>query len=166
MSKQLSIIRHAKSDGAAGCRDFDRVINDRGYQDAELIGQHLIANKQQFDRVYCSSADRAQLTCEQLNICLNLPKTDIQFEESLYLASLTHLVSFIEKISNQYEHVALIAHNPGLTDLCNFLTGDQLANLPTCSVYTIDFQVDDWRAVGFENGTKKKLLTPQMLKDN
>jgi|TARA_B110000240_G_scaffold191320_1_gene233782 phosphohistidine phosphatase len=166
MNKQLSIIRHAKSDGGAGCIDMDRVINDRGYQDAELIGKHLIANKQQFDRVYCSSANRAQLTWEQLNTCLNLPKTDIQFEESLYLASLTHLVSFIEKISNQYEHVALIAHNPGLTDLCNFLTGDRLANLPTCSVYTIDFQVDDWRAVGFENGIKKMLVTPQMLKDS
>ncbi len=166
MSKQLSIIRHAKSDWATGGRDFDRVINGRGYQDTKLIGNYLMANKQQFDRVYCSSAKRAKLTLEQLNTCLGLLKTDIQFEESLYLASLTHLVPFVEKISNQYEHVALIAHNPGLMDLCNFLTGDQLSNLPTCSVYAIDFEVDDWRAVGLENGIKKTLVTPRMLKDD
>ena len=166
MSKHLSIIRHAKSDWSADCDDSDRVINDRGYHDANLVGQYLADNQQQFDQVYCSTAIRAKLTWEQLNVCLKVPNSRIQYEESLYLASLTHLVSFIEEISREYKHVALVAHNPGLTDLCNFLTGDQLANLPTCAVYTIDFHVDDWRAVGFESGIKKMLITPRLLKDS
>ena len=166
MNKQLSIIRHAKSDWFAGCKDFDRGLNARGYHDASLIGKYLHANKQQFDRVYCSTANRAKLTLEQLNVSLKLPKASIQFEQSLYLASLTHLVSFIEQVSNEYRHIALIAHNPGLTNLCNFIAGDQLANLPTCGVYTIQCCVDDWRAVGLESGTKKMLITPRMLKDS
>jgi phosphohistidine phosphatase len=166
MNKELSIIRHAKSDWSADCRDFDRGLNKRGYNDAKLIGKYLHANKQQFDRVYCSTANRAKSTLEQLNASLKLPNASIQFEESLYLASLTHLVSFIEHVSNDLRHIALIAHNPGLTDLCNFLTDDRLDNLPTCAVYTIDFHVDDWRAVGFCSGIKKMLITPRMLKDN
>ena len=166
MNKQLSIIRHAKSDWSAGCRDFDRALNDRGYHDATLIGEYLQANKYQFDRVYCSTANRAKLTLEKLNVFLNLPNESVQFEQSLYLASLHHLLSFIEQVSNEYHHIALIAHNPGLTNLCNFLTGDQLENLPTCAVYTIECCVDDWRAVGLESGFKKMLITPRMLKDN
>ncbi len=166
MNKQLSIIRHAKSDWSAGCRDFDRTLNNRGYNDAKLIGNYLHTSHQQFDRVFCSTANRAKLTLQQLNASLNLPTKHFQFEQSLYLASLTHLVSFIEKISDQYHHAALIAHNPGLTDLCNFLTGDQLANLPTCGVYTIQCCIDDWKAIGFESGIMKSLITPRILKGN
>jgi phosphohistidine phosphatase len=166
MNKQITIIRHAKSDWSAGCRDFNRALNARGNNDAILIGKYLHANEQHFDRLYCSTANRARLTLEQLNTSLKLPKASIQFEESLYLASLTHLIAFIEQISNQYNHIALLAHNPGLTNLCVYLTGQQLANLPTCAVYSIQCCVDDWRAVGLECGTKKMLITPRMLKDN
>ena len=163
--KQLFLIRHAKSDWTDDCKDFDRVINDCGFNDAQLIGKYLHDHKQQFDRVYCSTASRARLTLEQLNATLNLLKTSIQYEQSLYLASLVHLVSFIENVSDEFQYVALIGHNPGITDLCNFLSGDQLDNLPTCAVYTIDFHVDEWRAVGFKSGNKSNLITPRMLKD-
>ncbi|MFK8028359.1 MAG: histidine phosphatase family protein [Gammaproteobacteria bacterium] len=165
MNKQLSIIRHAKSDWSEEMPDFDRALNKRGLNDAILIGNYLHDHNYQFDRVYCSSANRARQTLGQLNMSLNLAKDSIQLERSLYLASLAHLVSLIEQLSHSHHHVALIAHNPGLTDLCNFITGDRLGNLPTCAVYTIQCCVDDWRAVGLESGTKKMLMTPRMLKD-
>ncbi|MDW3096113.1 MAG: histidine phosphatase family protein [Gammaproteobacteria bacterium] len=165
MDKRLSIIRHAKSDWSAGCRDFDRALNKRGINDAQLIGKYLSTNKQRFDKIYCSTANRAQLTLQQLNLFMKLTDNSIRYEESLYLASLTHLLAFIGNVSNDYNHIALIAHNPGLTDLCNYLTGDQLINLPTCAVYTIHFWADEWNAIGFESGTKKSLVTPKMIKD-
>lgn len=164
MDKRLSIIRHAKSDWPAGRRDFDRAINKRGISDARLIGNYLHANGQQFDKVYCSKANRAKLTLEQLNAVMKFTESNIRYEQSLYLASLTYLLSFIEQVSNDYNNIALIAHNPGLTNLCNYLTGDQLNNLPTCGVYTIQFCVDDWKAIGLESGVKKSLVTPKMIK--
>ena len=166
MNKQLSIIRHAKSDWSAGCRDFDRSLNDRGYSDAQLIGKYLVTNKQRFDRVYCSKANRARLTLQQLNHYLKLSEDSICYEQSLYLASVIHLVSFIEQFNDQDQHIALIAHNPGLTELCNFLTGDRLSNLPTCAVYSIQLHVDEWKTIGAECGTRNSLMTPRMLKDN
>tara|TARA_R110002096_G_C14569312_1_gene720494 strand:- start:987 stop:1496 length:510 start_codon:yes stop_codon:yes gene_type:complete len=165
MNKQLSIIRHAKSDWSTDNKDFERVLNDRGYADAQLMGEYLQASKQQFDRVYCSTAKRAKLTLQQLNCSLKLPQSRIYYEQSLYLSSVIHLVSFIGQFNEQDNHIALIAHNPGLTDLCNFLTGDQLSNLPTCAVYSVQFFVDEWRAVGAECGTKKTLIRPRMLKE-
>ncbi|MFK7794032.1 MAG: histidine phosphatase family protein [Gammaproteobacteria bacterium] len=166
MSKQLSVIRHAKSDWSAGCRDFDRALNDRGCSDAQLIGDYLIANNQPFDRLYCSKANRARLTLQELNHFLTLPEDSICYEQSLYLAPVAHLVSFIEQLSDQDQHVALIAHNPGLTELCNYLTGDRLSNLPTCAVYSIQLLVDEWKSIGPDCGTKKSLMTPRTLKDN
>ncbi len=164
MDKRLSIIRHAKSDWSTGCRDFERTLNERGVKDSQLIGEYLHAKEQKFDQVYCSTANRAQLTLQKLNLFIKLTENNIHYEQSLYLASLSHLLSFIEQITDDYNHVALIAHNPGLTDLCNYFTGDNLTNLPTCAVYTIDFCVDEWRAVGLENGVKKSLITAKMLK--
>ncbi len=166
MDKQLTIIRHAKSDWPAGCRDFDRALNERGVTNARLVGEYLHANEQQLDKVYCSTANRAQLTLKELNSYLKLTEDTLHFEQSLYLASLATLLPFIEQVSNNDNHIVLIAHNPGLTELCNYLTGDQLTNLPTCAVYTIQFGVDDWRAIGLESGIKKSLITPKMLKTN
>ena len=166
MDKQLTIIRHAKSDWSTGCRDFDRALNKRGISDARLVGEYLHANEQQLDKVYCSTANRAQLTLKELNSYLKLTEDTLHFEQSLYLASLATLLPFIEQVSNNDNHIVLIAHNPGLTELCNYLTGDQLTNLPTCAVYTIQFCVDEWRAIGLESGIKKSLITPKMLKTN
>jgi len=166
MDKQLTIIRHAKSDWSAGCKDYERTLNDRGYSDAQLIGEYLHANKQRFDRVYCSKAKRAQLTLHQLNQFLTLPEERIRNEQSLYLASVTHLESFIQLFSDQDQHVAIIAHNPGLTELCNYLTGDDLSHLPTCAVYSVQLYVNEWKAIGAECGARNSLITPRMLKDN
>jgi phosphohistidine phosphatase len=166
MNKVISIIRHAKSDWSHGCKDFDRALNERGYSDAQLMGKNLHDNKQLFNRVFCSAANRAQLTLQQLNSLLALPQANIQFESSLYLASHPQLVSFIEQVSNDYNHIALIGHNTGLTDLCNFLVGDRLTNLPTCAVYTIQTYVNDWKAIGPKCGTRTSLVTPRQLKDS
>ena len=50
--------------------------------------------------------------------------------------------------------------------LCYFYTGEYLQNLPTCAVYSVQFNVDDWRALGCESGKSANFITPRQLKDN
>ncbi len=165
MNKVITIIRHAKSDWSDACNDFDRSINRRGQSDATLIGEYLHDNDYCFDAVFCSCANRAKLTAQIITSHIKQPTNNSQFEDSLYLASRTTLTSFIENVEDCYQQIAIIGHNPGLTELCNYLADDELQNLPTCAVYSIQLCVDDWKAVGAGCGTRIKLITPRILKD-
>ena len=165
MEKHLSIIRHAKSSWAESVADHERSLNTRGNGDSKLMGKFLSAQGITFDQIYCSTARRAQQTLENLNAHLNVENKKIINDESLYLASVSTLVQFIENIPDSFNHVAIIGHNPGLTELCNYLCGDDLENLPTCAVYTIQFPSDDWRAITEGAGENVKLITAHMLKD-
>ena len=165
MSKRLTIIRHAKSVTDSSGSDRDRAINARGQGDAKLIGKFLSAQGIVFDQVYCSTAVRARQTFEKINELLHLSSEIIHAEEDLYLASLPVLLAYIEKLPNSYNHIAIVGHNPGLTELCNALCNDDLANLPTSGVYSVQFSCDDWRAAGSGSGDCQKLVTPRMLKE-
>ena len=165
MSKNLNIIRHGKSDWSHECADFDRGLNKRGYSDTNLMGKYLLANSYQFEQVFCSTARRAKLTLQELNRYLKIPKNNIQYIDALYLAGRSTLVSLIENIDNEYHEVAIVVHNPGLTELCYYLSGDYLPNLPTCGVYSIHFDIDNWQSIGCESGTTTKFITPRQLKD-
>ena len=164
MPKQLSIIRHAKSSTDLSGPDRDRALNERGQGDAKLIGKFLSAQGVEFDQVYCSTAIRARQTFAKINELLKLPEDQVHFDDSLYLASLPVLLSFIENLSNAHRHIALVGHNPGLTELCNTLGAGDLGNLPTCGVFTVQFSADDWRAAA-NTGENHKLVTPRMLKE-
>lgn len=166
MSKSLHIIRHAKSDWSDECADIDRGLNKRGYKDTKLIGEYLSTNNYQMQHVFCSTARRAKITIEELNRYLQIPQQNIQHIEALYLASSAYLTSIIENTDNQFHQIAVVGHNPGLTELCNYYTGDSLVNLPTCGIYSIHFDVDDWQALGCESGATTKFITPRQLKDH
>lgn len=164
MIKKLSIIRHAKSIADLSGPDRHRALNKRGQSDAKLIGKFLSSQGVEFDQVYCSTAVRARQTFAKINELLKLPDDKIHFEDTLYLASLPVLLSFIQNLPNTHAQIALVGHNPGLTELCNALCGCDLANLPTCGVFTVQFSTD-WQAVGAATGEHQKLVTPRMLKE-
>ncbi len=162
--KRLSVIRHAKSIHPDGGDDYKRTLNERGVKDAKLIGEYLTQQDYKIDFIMCSSAERAKQTLTQLNVFINIASDKIVYTDDLYLAPRSVLCEHIEKCDNQFSHLAIVAHNPGLTSLCNYYTGDDLYNLPTCGVYTIEFKVDDWQAVGREMGQQNNYITPKMLK--
>ncbi len=164
MAKKLSIIRHAKSVSPDEGDDFERTLNERGIHDANLVGEYLMTQDYSFDTVICSSAVRAKQTLNQLNVFLNIASDKIVHLDDLYLASQAVISTIIEKADNHINHLAVVGHNPGLTSLCNYYSGDDLYNLPTCGVYTIEFNVDDWQALGRGLGCQLRLMTPKMLK--
>lgn len=159
---QLTLIRHAKSSwDEAGLRDFDRPLNARGLRDApnmgKLIGTHGLA----FDRIVASPALRAIRTARLIAEQLGYAESAIETRQELYDASVDTLLRSVQTLDSRQTCVALVAHNPGMTGLCNFLSGETIANLPTCAVAVIEFPLDDWQAVHRESGTLKLLLTPK-----
>jgi phosphohistidine phosphatase len=150
---QLTLIRHAKSswDNPA-LSDFDRPLNKRGMKNAPLLGKIISKRGLVFDRIVASPAQRAITTARLIAGKLDFPEQDIQQREELYDASVDQLLGCVHSLDSQYISIALVAHNPGLTALCNHLSGESIDNMPTCAVAVIEFDLDDWQAVNQDMG--------------
>lgn len=150
---QLTLIRHAKSSwDDPALSDFDRPLNKRGKKNAPLMAKIIRERGLVFDQIVSSPAERAITTARLIAGKLGFPEQDIEQREGLYGASVDELLDCVHSLDDHYERIALIAHNPGLTDFCNHLSGESIANLPTCGVAVIEFELDDWQAVHQDAG--------------
>lgn len=150
--RTLTLIRHAKSSwDNPTLRDFDRPLNARGFRDAARMGGVFREKLPRLDLMVTSPALRARTTATMLAESLEYPMDRIEVEERLYDANLSALREIVAGLDDRYAHVALVAHNPGLEQLANYLGAD-VGRLQTCAAVTLEFAVDEWQAVGPDSG--------------
>lgn len=94
-----------------------------------------------------SPAVRAATTAEIIARAYGKESADIQRDERIYLAGVNELIRVINELPDEYNSTILFGHNPGLTDLSYYLTGEFIDNIPTCGVARIDFEIDTWSGV-------------------
>ena len=118
MSRELFILRHAKSDWDSGAsKDSERPLNKRGSKEAPKIGAWMHEQGLMPAQVYCSTAVRARETLQAVAKELRLPSTHIHFMDALYLADLRTLLKTLAEIPPQHTSAMLVGHNPGLDEL-------------------------------------------------
>lgn len=142
-------------------RDFDRPLNDRGRESAELIGKQLATEKLIDPLLICSPALRTRETAELLLKNSNL-RAEERFDERIYDASLRDLMQVISEIPDDKQVVIMIGHNPGFEELLEFLTG-QARHMPTCALAKIKFDVASWSEVRTGEGSLEWFVTPNDL---
>lgn len=146
--KTLYLIRHAKSSwDDPSLEDFDRPLNTRGKRDATKMGKRLKKLKIMPDLVVSSSAKRAAKTAKKIGREIGYPVEDIQFINTLYHASANELLQVVQHTSSSVIHLMLLGHNPGLTDFANALCQDEINNIVTSGVYTLQFEIEDWKQI-------------------
>ena len=144
----LTLLRHAKSswkDVTLG--DFERPLNRRGERDAPEMGRRLAALGFAPDLIVASPAERALRTARTLAREIGYPVARIRFEESLYGATPETLLAEIRALDDALGHVAIVGHNPGLTELHNALAAPGIDNIPTCGVVRLELGVGSWKRV-------------------
>ena len=70
----------------------------------------------------------------------------------------------IKNYSDDYQSAVIIAHNPGLTNLINNITTMSLDNLPTTGIAEIEFNINGWSDISYENSNLVDLKFPKQLK--
>jgi phosphohistidine phosphatase len=151
--KRLILVRHAKSSWKdASLADFDRPLNKRGKQDVQVMGNRLAQRGIAPDCIVSSPARRARRTARAVAETLDYPEEDILFEDVIYEAGVPDLLQVVRCLDDSDDEVILVGHNPGFTDLCNRLSGETIANLPTCAAACIAFDLSSWSQVGPETG--------------
>ncbi|MEE1944803.1 histidine phosphatase family protein [Pedobacter sp. KR3-3] len=166
MGKQLLLIRHAKSDwGNAGLRDFDRPLNGRGKNNAPEMAERLVKQQIVPELMVSSPALRAITTAKYFAAAWHIPIENIQLEPAIYEANVKSLLKVINQLDDQYDQIALFGHNPGLTDLANYLCNGHIVNMPTASVIRIQFPFDSWKLISSNTGNVLLFDYPKSLED-
>ena len=147
--KTLTILRHAKSSWSyPDLSDHDRPLNKRGERDEPVMGERIKAAGIRPSLIISSTAVRAWTTAKVIARELNYPKEFLQREDHLYLASLDRILDTIVSQDNGFNSLMVVGHNPGLTDLVNFLQPGLTHNLPTAGVVSVQIDQDDWSFYG------------------
>lgn len=155
--KTLLTVRHAKSGwGNIGEKDFDRTLNDRGKRDAPEMAMRLINRGIKIGAYICSPAKRAKMTCEAFCDMYRDDKNEIIFKEKLYHAPAHVFYQVIGELDIAADTIAVFAHNPGITDFVNGLSGTTIDNMPTCAIFAVQANITSWK--DFEKAEKKFLF--------
>lgn len=156
MHKTLTLIRHAKASFSNTRSDHQRALSELGRQQVEQASRELQLRMLSFELIFCSDALRTKQTAELLH--QQMQHSSLRYRDDLYLASMDTLLKYINAVPNQYQHVAVIGHNPGLSDLWCHLTGQHSASLATCAIVRLTLSCDDWRAVDYASTVKSEYI--------
>ena len=153
--KRLYLLRHAKSSWRdATLDDVARPLNKRGRRDAPRMGAAL-GRRLSPMTFHCSPARRAQLTFAGL--CAGWSGLQAEYcivDNALYTFDVGALLDWIGARPEEGQELAIIGHNPALTDLVNRLAGPAtLENLPTAGWVELDLPILSWSDIGCVHGS-------------
>jgi phosphohistidine phosphatase len=162
MAKDLFLIRHAKSDWSFSYKDFDRPLNARGHSDAAMMAERLQIYYPKALHLVSSPAKRALTTAQIFAEQRKMTHDQIQIEPSIYEANIPALLEIITAFPDHQEPFVMFGHNPGITDLINYLTDETLMDIPTCAWAHIHFDsAQSWAEISRGTGHLIKLATPR-----
>jgi phosphohistidine phosphatase len=154
--KTLYLVRHAKSSWKyPELDDFERPINRRGRESLMLMGEFLKKIKVTPDLIISSPATRAAMTARIIADTIDYPIEKILYSETIYLSDEDVLLHVIQDINDDVKEAMLIGHNPGLTDLGNYISDQRINNIPTSGIFCLELNISSWTKIGERRGKLK-----------
>ena len=143
--KTLTLVRHAKSSWKdTSLADRERPLNKRGKRDAPEMGRRIAAAGIRPSLIVSSPAVRAWTTAKVIAGEIGYPREFLQRDNALYLASVNGILDVIASQDVGFNNLMLVGHNPGFTDLANYLVPGLTNNVPTAGVISVELDTDDW----------------------
>ncbi|WP_030770694.1 SixA phosphatase family protein [Streptomyces sp. NRRL F-2664] len=143
---RLLLVRHAKAVPKGDpADDFERALGERGKADAPRTGRWLAEQGHAPELTVCSPSRRTRQTWQLMVPALPDPP-DAVYDERLYNAAPSALVTVLAERAAGLGCVALVGHNSGIHELATALCGAGPAELleqlrdgfPTSGVVVVD----------------------------
>ena len=157
--KQLYIIRHGDSPFIKGGDDFERPLSEMGKYDAINIGLHLSEDYPIPSYILSSSAKRAIATARIIGEELEFDTTKIISAKHLHNAPMETILAEINQISASHLCIMIFGHNPGLSMLASYLTGENF-NLETCNTALLNVEIDEWSELTKDTCSVNQFIAP------
>ena len=163
--KTLIVIRHAKSDWSTAHSDFDRPITPARQADTSRVAKAIKRELLIPQLVVASAAKRASQTAALFCKTWDYPVEAIETDRSIYMCTVDHFATRIKAIDSNHHCIAIVAHNPTVTDFVNDYSDQFLIEIPTSGAVCIHFDVDHWHEISkTKKGKVKVYLQPKDLK--
>jgi phosphohistidine phosphatase len=164
--RTLYLLRHAKARGEREVSDRDRQLHRKGIRQGTALAAYLARRGSSVDLVLCSPSRRTRDTLALL--LPSLPSCpEIDFPESLYLASPDTLLAAVCGAGTHIGSLMLVGHNDGIHQFALALAGaDDLARLagfPPGALALFEFDIASWRALRPRTGRLAAYVDPDQL---
>jgi phosphohistidine phosphatase len=170
MTRELLILRHAKSDWDSSARtDFDRPLAKRGRKDVPRVGRFLKEQGLVPDFVVSSPAERAKQTVIGVCAQMDIGPADIHWDDRIYHASSGALLKVLNECPAEAQRVMIAGHNPGLEILLQNLCADAIPMppdyklMPTGTVAHLEI-LSSWKDLEGHLARLVSLTRPRSLK--
>ncbi len=140
MGKTLDLVRHATAmENYGSQKDIDRELTAGGIRHAVILGKYLISTGLAPQKILTSNAHRAKHTAMLLADCMHYNEDAVILNDDLYNASIRVLLDTINNLEDFSDHILMVAHNPGISYLVEYLTGEQVGSMCSGSICRLNF---------------------------
>lgn len=156
MVRNLFLLRHGHAEHGFQIPDFDRSLSSTGVNQLTTLGMSLKKVGFYPNKIFCSPAKRtlqtAAIITEQLDY--NLP---VEYTADIYEASVRTLLDIVTHVDDRHERILIIAHNPGISFLFDYLTADSFGDLSPGQLAQVVFENQRWQEVTKGSGTNQPM---------
>lgn len=152
--KKLLLIRHANAEDTFFKSDIERQLSADGINEIDIVCNKFSVNNFIPDLIKVSPAIRTVQTAERINKNLNWNSKNISITDKLYNSDYKFLIDEVLNTANGINNLVIIAHNPAITEVYNWLNKSEVINLPTCTFCLFTIKTDYWSKI---DGAKIKL---------
>jgi phosphohistidine phosphatase len=163
--KTLLIMRHGKSSWKhKDLTDHERPLAKRGVRDSGMMGEFIREKELTPQLILSSTAIRTIQTAQIFSEVDGFHGKTIALD-SLYLAEAEIYIEELKKLSDEFERVMVIGHNPGLETLLQMITG-RIEALPTGVIAYVSLPIAKWAELeGDAEGDLIQLWRPKELRE-
>lgn len=164
MKRSLVLLRHARAfEKLNDQRDIDRELHSVGLQNATRMGINFEKKNLQFDIILTSPAARAKKTAELIAEQIKFDVNKIHSNPEIYDASARTLLQVVNNLKDDWNSVLLVGHNPAISYIAEYITRDEIGNIETCGVVTIEFDNLKWNEISEGTGQLVSYEYPDLL---
>jgi phosphohistidine phosphatase len=155
--KYLYLLRHGEAEPGIGpIGDFKRVLSKNGKSHINQLSKDLKNKHTTFDLILVSPSFRTSQTANIISDYLSSKKTVVVDE--IYEAEALGLLNLLNNINESVEKLLLIGHNPSLSSLVSYLTGNNSINLFPGMLAVVEVVVEEWKQLGQNTGILKEIM--------
>lgn len=164
--KTLYLLRHAHAEPhGTSFSDFDRPLDARGHTEAEAVATYLQSKKITFDYIMCSAALRTVETLEPLRPVIETES--IEISENFYNSSDELILKHLQRISDAWQKVLYIGHNPGIAftalKLTKIFPEVLIEGVTPATLVGFQFPFDHWKNLEWWSGEITDVFQPNSV---
>ena len=164
MVRNLFLIRHADAlPQSNDQRDFQRVLSGHGTKQAIILGQYLKGLDTRIEVFFSSPSHRTLSTIEKIKEMLSYDFRVVEVEE-FYEATVNTMVASINRLEDKYTNVAIVGHNPSISQLSDYLVQGEYIGFSTATCVHLELELDSWSLTTRDCAVLKDHYYPGKLK--